>query len=1007
MATESNKPGVIVVGGGVAGIQASLDLAEMGHQVYLVEASTSIGGNMAKLDKTFPTNDCAMCMISPKLVECARHPNIDIRTMTEIVDLKGEAGNFDAVLRTRPRYIDPAKCVGCGICAQKCPKKIVDTYNEGLSQRKAAYIEYPQAIPLIYAIDPNECIYLQKGKCRACEKFCEQKAINFDQQPVEETIRAGSIVLALGYKLYDPLKVGEYGYGRYPNVVTSLEFERMLSASGPSQGHVVRPSDDKAPKRIAWIQCVGSRDVSRDRGFCSSVCCMYAVKQAMVMKEHDKELQPTFFFMDLRAQGRGFDAFCQRAVDEAGLRMMRSMISQVSVDPQTNNLVIEYLEPGSKQRTEEEFDLVVLSVGMDVRPEARQLMKLLNVETNEFGFCEHPFGEAVATSREGIYACGALQGPKDIPETVAQASAAAAGAIKYLETPKQTETRSAEVKPVAVSTDKEPRIGVFVCHCGINIASIVDVDKVAEEALKLPHVVHTEHLLFTCSTDSMKRIQEAIKEKHLNRVVVSACSPRTHEKLFQSTLKEAGLNPYFFEQANIRDQCSWVHQKLPAQATEKAMSLVSRAVARAAQLEPLEEHYVKVQNQALVVGGGVAGMSAALTFAEQGIPTTIVEKTDKLGGFALNLPRTLQGGSPRALALKLETQVKGHPLVDVLTNADLVNLKGSVANFTGVIEHAGETKELNFGAAVIASGGIEYRPTEYLYGENDAVITQVELSKKLEEDPGFASSLSTVAMIQCIGSRNDDNPLCSRVCCSAAVRNALAVKERNPNAQVLILYRDVRTFGLMESYYTKAREQNVLFARFEADSPPQLKQVDGGLELSFLDITSGRNVRFRPQVLALSAGIRPEPSAKKLSQVLKLPQTAEGHFLEAHVKLRPLDFSTSGLFLAGVAHSPQFTEEAITQGRGAAIRALSVLTKSELLTSSIVAEVNPDLCAACLTCVRACPFGVPRVTKDRVAEIDIAACHGCGVCVSECPGKAITLHHYTDKQLMSNVVGCA
>jgi len=1007
MKEPNSEKGILVVGGGVAGIQASLDLAEMGRRVYLVESSPAIGGNMAKLDKTFPTNDCAMCMISPKLVECARRPNIEIFTLSEVTDVVGTAGDFRVTLRMKPRFIDMERCVGCGLCAQKCPKKVIDAYNEGLATRKAVSIEYPQAIPLVYAIDPDECIYLTKGKCRICEKVCAQKAVDFLQKPEERILRAAAVVLAPGYTLYDAGKVGEYGYGRYRNVVTSLEFERMLSASGPGQGHVTRPSDGKEPRKIAWIQCVGSRDVSRDRGFCSSVCCMYAVKQARVMKEHDPGIQPALFYMDLRAQGRGFDTFCLKTLEETDLRMIRSMVSQVSVDPSNENLLLEYLDLPSRSIVEEEFDLVVLSVGMDIRPEAARLMDLLGIERNVFGFAAYPFENAVGAGREGVFVCGAIQGPKDIPETVAQAGAAAAGAARFLE---RSEPPAA---PAPLPWNGEihyeaPRIGVFVCHCGINIAGVVDVHRVAEDAGSLPHVAHSEDLLFSCSTDSQKHIREVIQEKNLNRVVVASCSPRTHEKLFRETIQEAGLNPYVYEQANIRDQCSWVHQGDKEAATEKAMDLVRRSVARAALLEPLEEISSQVRNRALVIGGGPAGMSAALTFAEQDIDTVLLEQSDRLGGFALNLPATLEGNSPRALARSLAERVERHPLIQVYTQSVLSGVEGAVGNFKGAVQENGRRHEVEFGAAVVATGGSQYTPREYFYGTDERVLTQVELSGRLDENPDFGRSVQTAAMIQCIGSRNDENPLCSRVCCSAAVRGALALKERNPDALVVILYRDIRTFGFREQYYTRAREQGILFARFEPESPPVLQQVGASLELTFRDPTSGLEIRIEPDLVVLSAGIRPASSSADLSRTLRLPRTQEGYFLEAHVKLRPLDFSTPGFFLAGLAHSPQFVEEAVTQGLGAAARALGVLTKARLVASSTVAHVDADRCSVCLTCVRACPYGVPRIEPGaETAAIDPAACQGCGVCASECPGKAITLRHFSDEQVLSQIQGDA
>ncbi|RLA92932.1 MAG: hypothetical protein DRG69_08045 [Deltaproteobacteria bacterium] len=660
---------VLMLGGGIGGVQASLDLAEAGFRVYLVESSPSIGGRMAQLDKTFPTNDCSMCILSPKLVECGRHPNIDLFTYSELLALEGEPGAFRARVLKHARYVREDLCTGCGTCQEKCPRKAPSEFDQGLGTRKAIYVPYPQAIPNVPVIDREICTYFLKGKCRLCEKNCPTGAIDYEQQDEELELDVGAVILAVGYDVFDPTIKGEYGYRKYSNVVTSLEFERMLSASGPFQGEVLRPSDGSHPRRIAWIQCVGSRNSQIGRAYCSSVCCMYAIKEAIIAKEHDGLIEPTIFYIDVRAFGKGFDLYYERARSEHGVRFVRSMVSQVVEDPETKGLLVHYVDEAGRLRREE-FDLVVLSVGLGPSRDALELARRLGVELDPYGFCSTSPSQPLSTSRPGVYVCGAFQGPKDIPEAVAQASGAAASAAAEVASARWQLVRREEYPPERDVSSEAPRIGVFVCHCGINIAGVVDVEAVRDYARTLPHVVHAEDNLFSCSQDAQERIKKVIREERLNRVVVASCSPRTHEPLFRQTLREAGLNPYLFEMANIRDQCSWVHMKEKERATEKAKDLVRMAVTAAALLQPLQRERLPVHKRALVIGGGLAGMTAALGFASAGFEVFLVEREAALGGNLRHLRYTLRGKDPQALLQELIEKVAAHPSIYVILNAE-------------------------------------------------------------------------------------------------------------------------------------------------------------------------------------------------------------------------------------------------------------------------------------------------------------------------------------------------
>jgi heterodisulfide reductase subunit A len=967
--TTNMTGSVMVLGGGIAGMQASLDLADSGYLVYLVERQSAIGGRMSQLDKTFPTNDCAMCMISPKLIGCASHPNIKIITMAELIQLEGSTGNFKAVIKKCPRYVDEEKCIGCGICAEKCPAKADDAYNEGLMKRKAIYLPYPQAVPLVYSIDRDQCIFFKNGKCRACEKFCKKGAIDFDQTEEEVSLKVGSVILATGLDLFNAEEAQEFGYARYDNVMTTMEFERCLSATGPTGGEILRPSDQSPPTKVAWIQCVGSREsIRKGREYCSSICCMAATKEAVIAKDHRPDLEPTIFFMDLRAQGKGFDAYVERAIDQSHVRYIRSMPSRVTENPLTKDLSLEYISPDTGEKRQETFSLVVLSVGLSPSREGRIMAERMGIELNQFGFVSTKKDNPLSTSREGVYVCGGFEGPKDIPETVAQASAAAAQASLPIASVRGHEIRTPSLPPERSLFGTKPRIAVFVCCCGTNIAGVVDVEDVAAYAGKLRDVVMSEVFLFACSTDSKVRIKDLILENDINRVVVASCSPKTHEELFRDTLREAGLNPYLLEMANIRNQCSWVHGNLSGSATQKAKDLIRMSVSRVSLQEPIVSKPIPVTPVGLVVGGGLAGLTAALTLADQGFETHLVEQSDGLGGRHLNNPVSLDGFNPRHHVKELIDQVETHSKITVCKGARVSEFTGHKGNFlTGIQYGDGTRGSIKHGIAIIATGAEYYKPEEFLYGKDPCLITQNELSLSISGDPEFNRSLQSVVMIQCVGSRTDEHPYCSRECCSVAVENALRLKALNPNIDIVVLYRDIRTFGFYELSYKEARLQGVLFVRYEKDAPPKVFEEKGKIKVVFNEPSLGRKMIIAPDRIVLSSALRPHRMACQIAGVFKLPRDDQGFFLEAHVKLRPLDFTTDGMFLCGDCHSPKLPKETIAQAKGAAGRAMSILSQDTIHAVGPCSEVNQELCAACMTCVRTCPYQVPYINRDSVA----------------------------------------
>ena len=653
--------------------------------------------------------------------------------------------------------------------------------------------------------------------------------------------------------------------------------------------------------------------------------------------------------------------------------------------------------------TEETFDMVVLSVGLQASESTVELTKRLGIDLNQYNFVNTEPFSPVATSRPGVYTCGILQGPKDIPSSVTEASAAASAAGSDVAEARGSDVKTLEVPDEIDVSEQEARIGVFVCNCGINIGGVVDVPAVKEYAESLPNVVFTDENLFTCSQDTQEKIKEKIDEDKLNRVVVASCSPKTHAPMFMETLEACGLNKYLFEMANIRNQDSWVHANNPEIATKKAKDLVRAAVARSSTLTPLHGKVIPVNKKALVIGGGIAGMNAALDLANQGFESTIIEKSPQLGGMARKLHHTIEGDDIRAYLDQLIGEVSSEKKIEVLTDARVAGFEGFQGNFvTEVAVGAnGDKRSIGHGVIIVATGAGEYQPKEFLYGQDDRVVTQVELSDRLA-DKG-AADLTSVVMIQCVGSRNDENENCSRICCQSAVKNALAIKRSHPETQVYILYRDMRTYGLLEDYYTEARNQGVIFIRFDEDHPPEVASSPEGMLVTVKDHVLQRNVEIRSDLLALSAGVA-ATDTEDLSNIMKLNRNPEGFFMEAHVKLRPVDMGGDGIFLCGMAHGPKLVTETIAQAQAAASRATTFLAKDEIRLSAITAKVDTEHCVKCLTCVRSCPFDVPKfnIAAGEV-QIDEALCHGCGVCAGVCPRQAIQLSFYEDEQIICKI----
>jgi len=999
---------VLIIGAGISGMQAALDIADKGYQVILIDRTSTIGGAMVKLDKTFPTNDCSICTAAPKMVEVSRHPNITLLTYSELVKLEGEKGNFKAHVWRKSKYIDPEKCTGCGDCATICPVEIPNPFDDNLSNRKAAYIEFPQAVPIIYTIDMANCV-----GCGSCDRVCEPAAITFLEKAEDIEVNIGSIIVATGFEVFEPDAMRrEYGFGKYKNVITAMQYERILSSFGPTAGKVKRPSDWQIPKSVAWIQCVGSRSVQKGWPYCSRVCCMYATKEASITKDANPDMDMSIFYMDVRAYGKDFQEYYDNA-KKIGVNYIRGRPSSVRENPD-KSINIKYKDTLTGEILEKNVDLLVLSTAIIPNRDNKRLAEILGIEVDENGFFQQAdlLKSPIQSSRDGVLLAGCIQGPKDIPDSVAMASGAAAEAVWPIKDRERSVGKS--LPPEKDVKGQEARIGVFVCHCGKNIANYVDVDSVTEYAKGLGNVVYTTHDLFVCSEDVGKKIKEKIEEHDLNRIVVAACSPRTHGALFMDTLTEGGLNKYLFEFANIRNQCSWVHSDDKKHATEKAKDLVRISVAKARTLEPLYEEEVGVTARSIVIGGGVAGMRAALALAKMGIDTILLEKEKELGGRLRDLHTLFPRDTNAEEYLKeLIKEVEAEDEITIMTETNLKDIQGFIGNFTAVVEQGGKDKEFEFGSAVIATGFNEIDMAgQYGYGKFKNVMTQTDLEKIMRKGPDAAmkelGSPKNIVMINCAGALTEERPYCCRVGCGVSVKNAKVLKLLYPKSKVFIVYRDMRVFGKEEEeYYSNVlKEQQVLTFRYPGNKLPEVEEEDGTLKVSFYDDILNEDMIIEADLVILTAETEGDPTTDHIKQLFKVPTSVGDFFVEAHAKIRPLDFATDGVYVAGSAHFPKNLTDSIAQAEGAASRAAIPILRGKLTLEGTISSPIDANCDGCAFCIGTCPFNAITLIEyqlkgdtKKTIEVNEALCKGCGCCMATCPKLGVDVRGYTMEQL--------
>jgi heterodisulfide reductase subunit A2 len=1030
---QSNPASVMVVGGGISGMRSALDLADAGLKVYLIEQTPCLGGRVAQLGYMFPQHDCVLCRgtpdhgygctrpsISPAYIQHNLHPNIEVWTDTHVVDIAGQAGDFTISLRQEPRYIDIERCIGCGYCAEVCPVELPDPYQQSMTTRKAAYKVAARAAPDAYVIERGSYC----DACGKCVEVCPSRAINLDDHPHLVSVQVGAIVLALGFHVYDPSELGELGYRRFPNVLHAMEYERLASRSGPTEGVIKRPSDHQPPRSIAWLQCIGSRD--QEHPYCSSICCMYATKEAILAKQRlGKDVKCQIFLMDERAFNKEYGTYFERARQQHDIGYHRCRVSEVHEDPLTHDLILNYADPGGALH-QERFDIVVLATGLEPPTSAEHFTHLLDLELNEFGFCETDKFTPLQTSHSGVFVCGAFSSPKEISETILDASGAAMEAMRLLNNRLNTYPYSREY-PFLTRNDLPPerdvsqqpsRIGLFACRCGGFISDEIDLEALLESSRAWPEVVHRQLQDFSCFPENLLQLQRQIEEQDLNRVVIAACSNRTHDSLFQRTVRKAGLNPYLVELVNLREQCSQVHLWQPKLANRKAQELVRVAVERVRLAQPVYKKRHKCRPSALVIGGGLSGMTAALSIADSGYSVHLVERSEVLGGNLQNMYYVAEGYNPRRLGRDLINRVRAHPRITTLTRTELTHFEGHIGFFRSALrtlrpDGASLATQIEHGVTIVATGGSETLDHPWL--SLPGVLTQRQLEEKIIHAPKEVASLKDVVMIQCVQPEGIPD-YCSRVCCTNAMKNAIRLKLFNPNCRVTVLYKNIVTYGFREEYYTEARRLGVAFVRYTSDQPPEVLQVGAHLKVRLPDLSLDRWLELPADLVTLSMSIVPATGAAALAEMLRVPLSSEGYFEEAQMKLRPMDFMREGIFLAGMAHYPKFIEESISHAQAAAARAVTLLSQSEALyLGGVVAVVDPQKCVGCLTCTRTCPFGIPQVIQESgragigglggAAFIDTALCQGCGTCTGECPANAIQLVNYTDEQIMLPAIG--
>jgi len=1012
---------VLVIGAGISGIQTSLDLTKLGFKVYLVEIKPTIGGTMAQLDKIYPTLDCSLCILAPKMVDIYRDPNIQLFSYSYVKEITGCAGDYTITVIKKPRYIKEDMCKGCGDCGNVCPVRgIPSEFDTHLKTRGAIYIPFPSSVPPVYLIDDLKCLYLNYQICGLCAKVCNADAIDFSQKQEEITLNVGAIVIATGYNQEMPEMYTDFA-GSSPNVLSSMQFERLLSANGPTGGQIIKLDDKKHPHSIAFIQCVGSRDVHHPgcKKYCSAICCMNSAKEAIVVKEHDPNIECYIFNTEIRAKGKNFYEFIEKSKNEYNVNYIDGHVSHIKENLDNGKLKLYYEDIDKGKVGTFEVDMAILASALSPTPSYYKLLRELNVGCSDLGFIREE--DIILLEKKNIFVTGYSRKPNDIQMAVAEGSACAAKISEKLFPFRFQNIKKLEYPPeIPVRLEDKPRVGILVCRCGINIGGVVNVSEVVDYVSKLPYVVHVEENMYSCSSDSQERIKELIIKYNLNRFIVASCTPRTHEQLFKNTLREAGLNPFLFELVNIRNQDSWVHQNEPKKATKKACDLIRMYLGKVINLKPLETIKVKVEKSTLIIGGGIAGITAAHNLANQGYEVYLLEKKTSLGGVALEFIDLYYISITKNEILQEINDLKNKSNVHILLNSEIVDVQGYVGNYQVKIKNIQDDSKnqvFNVGTIIVATGTkqiktIKWKDLSERYPKR--ILTQTELIAIRDVDlPGFKNATIILCVDQRRDKNNDGNNIknyCSNICCGVALKNIEKLLDINPNAHIHILYREFQFSDLNAENLWRGFRKKVTYERYHSIDDIKISDENGIFHIKYKNISAQTDIEYDTDLLILATPKVPADDTEKLARLLKVSTNKDGFFLEADAKLRPIDFATEGIFLCGGAHWPKWIGESIIQAYAAAGRAAIIMAKGEIETECITSYINEEKCIGCGKCVEICPYNaieLVEITKKmglyditlRKSRIIKALCKGCGACVAECSVAAIDQNHFSKFQI--------
>ncbi|TFF86197.1 MAG: CoB--CoM heterodisulfide reductase iron-sulfur subunit A family protein [Promethearchaeota archaeon] len=1008
---EDAKNSVLIIGGGIAGMDCALDLANAGYITYIIEKEQTIGGIYAKIYKIFPFDECSACVLTPKMNSVYRHPLINIITLCDVMEVKGSPGDFQVLINQRPRYVDVIKCTGCQKCIQNCPILVDSEYDFNLCKRHAVYMDFPQQVPLVATIDKEHCI-----NCYMCVQTCTSGAIDHEMEPKNILINAGAVIIATGADEFNPKIKGEYGYGRYENVITSLTFERLTHPTGPVSAKIVRPSDGKRPKKVLMVNCVGARDIQIDKEFCNKVCCMFSLKNARNMKMHEPDAEVYICYIDIRVAGKLFEHYYNTTVNQYGVNLIRGRVAEIQENPETKNLLVRVNDTLKDEVIElDEVELVVLNCSLEIPDNTYELLERLNIEIDpkdKFIKEKDSNLDNILTNIPGIFVIGIAHGPRDGTDSIAEAKAAASASTSLLSQVKYTE----EKKEIRSVDDQEPRIGVFVCHCGGVISDTVDSKRVAEAVKDLPNVIYSTDYLFMCSKPGQELIKENIEKHNLNRIVVASCSPVTHESTFRECVEDVGLSRFYFTgPINIREHVAMVHRDDPEIATEKAIEMVKGEIARARFLDRVPLRKIEPVPTVLVVGGGVSGISAALDLAAKDFNVVIIEREDKIGGRLNNLYKTFPNKIPaQDLLDELQGRLQNYNNIKIYTSAEIEELDGYIGNYIVKVILKKENNreiEINAGTILAMIGTKEWDPPKgyYKYNEIDNVLTSIEFEKKLKEE-SFKKGDSFI-FIQCAGSRasKDEigNQYCSRVCCNFSIVNSIVLREEVPESKVFVLYKEfLRAFGrYMEENYNESKLMGVNYIRWEPSNPPVIEKSENEdiIKVKVYDTLLKEELELNVNYVVLSVGQEAPEGIEKLCKVLGITRSEDGFVEELHLKFKPVETKVPGIYTA--ATFPKDIADTIALARGAA--SMSSIKQKGVELEMIVADVNNDECVGCGLCEAVCPY--EAITMENlnpykiVSVTDEIKCQGCGICVASCPVGARDLRWWRDIQILSQI----